>query len=417
MILILTHSNFRLLWIAFTLTGLAWIMFMMVQGWLTLSLTGSPLWVGTITGIGGVGWMSSSIVGGVLADRYSRRKLVLTSNLILAGATAAIAPSILSESILLWQIATLSLIAGATSGMRMPAFMSMTLDVVGRERLLSANGAIYLGFGVGGMIAPLIAGTIASHWHIGIVYVCISTVSLVAPLILFKLPQQRDMPEFDSDLIRLPDHEDLWKAAKFAVGYARKAPIVRSLILLSFVSEVFGWSHNSMLPVIAKDVLGTKLSGLGYLQSAAMAGSILSTSVISNLKDIRHKERLMLVTAILFPMFLIIFSGTRTFPMALVTLAAAYAMGSAFDATLWTVLHSTIPNSLRGRISSFVAFTWGVNGLSGFHTGALANRFGAPWAIVIGAVTMITYTLRILPLATDISKASKRCGKHKPPIQ
>ena len=360
--------------------------------------------------------MFSSIVGGVLADRYSRRKLILTSNLILAGATAAIAPSILSESILLWQIATLALITGATSGMRMPAFMSMTLDVVGRERLLSANGAIYLGFGVGGLIAPLIAGTIASHWHIGIVYVCISTITLVAPLALFKLPQQPDIPEFDSDIINLPDHEDLWNAAKFAIGYARKAPIVRGLILLSFVSEVFGWSHNSMLPVIAKDVLGTTLSGLGYLQSAAMAGSILSTSVISNLKDIRHKERLMLLTAVLFPMFLIIFSGSRTLPMALITLAAAYAMGTALDATLWTILHSTVPSNLRGRISSFVAFTWGVNGLSGFHTGALANLFGAPSAIIIGAVTMITYTIRILPLASDISKAADGCGKPKTPI-
>lgn len=390
---------------------------MMVQGWLTLSLTGSPLWVGTVTGIGGIGWMFSSIVGGVLADRYSRRKLILATNLILSGATAAIATSILSESILLWQIATLALVAGAASGMRMPALMSMILDVVGRERLLSANGAIYLGFGVGGIIAPLVAGTIASYWHIGIVYVCISAISLVAPLILFKLPRQPDIAEAGSDLVTLSDHEGLWDAAKVAIGYARKAPIVRSLILISLVSELFGWSHNSMLPVMAKDVLGTNVSGLGYLQSAAMSGSILSTSVISSLKDIKHKGRLMLVTAILFPLFLIIFSGARTLPMALVTLAAAYAMGTAFDVTLWTLLHGAIPNNLRGRISSFVAFTWGANGLSGFHTGALANRFGAPWAIIIGAVTMIAYTLRILPLASSMPEPDRGSGRPETPAQ
>ena len=177
--------------------------------------------------------------------------------------------------------------------------------------------------------------------------------------------------------------------------------------MLALIAELFGWSHNSMLPVMVRDVLGTGVSGLGYLQSASMAGFVLSTAVISNLNDIRQKGWLVVGGAMLFAVFLTAFAGARTLPLAVVALAAAYAMGAAFDSTLSTVLQGVVPDGMRGRIVSFQAFTWGVNGLAGFHTGALASRFGAPWATVIGAVVLLLYVLRIVPMAPRIASVAQ----------
>ena len=382
-------------------------MFMMVHGWLTLSITGSALWVGSVAGTGGLGFMGFSIVGGVLADRYSRRDLILVTNLVFAASTAVMAALILSENVSVWQLATVAVVVGSASGIRMPAFMSMIVDVVGRERLLAANAANYVGMGIGGIIAPLVAGAIASRWDMGWAYAGISAGGLIGAVVLLGLPRRTGSAGAGSEPIGPAGRERTWDALKAAASYARKTPTVRTLILLALVAESFGWSHNSMLPVIAREVLNTGVTGMGYLQSASMAGFVLSTAVISNVKDIEQKGWLVVGGAMLFSVFLTVFAGARVLPLALVALAAAYAMGAAFDSTLSTVLQGIVPDGMRGRIVSFQAFTWGVNGLAGFHTGALASRFGAPWAIVIGAVVLLLYTIRIVPMAPSIASAAQ----------
>ena len=142
--LLLENSRFRRLWLGGAFNELGIIMFFMAQGWLTLTVTGSPFWVGAVAGMSGLGLMSFSVVGGVLVDRIDRRRLIVTGALIQVAMASGVAALALTGHIQLWELLAIGFIDGLIVAVKAPANMAMTLDLVGRDRLLSAIGARFL---------------------------------------------------------------------------------------------------------------------------------------------------------------------------------------------------------------------------------------------------------------------------------
>ena len=199
-------------------------------------------------------------------------------------------------------------------------------------------------------------------------------------------------------------HDPPWRSFKRGAAYVFGTPNVRTLILMGLVGESFGWAHISMLPVVARDVLDAGVSGLGYLQSASFAGLLFSTVAISSRRDIRRKGRLLIGGAAGFGLLLVAFAASTHLPLSLALLAAAYASGAVYEVSLTTIIQTVVPDEMRGRVVSFQAFTWGVNGTSGFHMGAMAGLLGAPAAIAVGAGVMLANLLRLAPGASRLEE-------------
>ncbi len=106
-------------------------------------------------------------------------------------------------------------------------------------------------------------------------------------------------------------------------------------------------------------------------------------------------EKLLVVGASGFGLFLILFAASPWFLLSMVLLAVAYGMVIAYEATLTTLLQTIVPDEMRGRVLSFQTLTWGVTGFSGFHTGAIAVAVGAPLAIGIGGGVVMLNALRL----------------------
>ena len=191
-----------------------------------------------------------------------------------------------------------------------------------------------------------------------------------------------------------------WQDLKQGVRYVVTTPPVRALILIVLVTEGIGWAHESMLPVMARDVLDVDASGLGYLLATAAAGATIATVIVSNLGDVRDKGRLMLASLGGFGLFLMLFAASTWFPLSMILLALSYAAVMAYEATLSTLLQTSVPDQMRGRVLSFQAFTWGISMVSGFHMGAIANAVGAPVAIAIAGGLVMPNALRLLPTAS-----------------
>ena len=172
-------------------------------------------------------------------------------------------------------------------------------------------------------------------------------------------------------------------------------PAVRTLILMELVGEVFGWAHVWMLPVMARDVLDVGASGLGYLMSASFAGMLVTTLIISSIGEFRDKGRAAVIGYGGFGLFLVLFAASRNFPLSLALIAAAYAVVAVYEATLFTLVQTIVPDEMRGRVISFQITTWGLTGVSAFHTGAIASRAGAPLAIAIGGTVVVLNALRL----------------------
>lgn len=397
--LIFTDPRFRLVWLAGVAANVSGFTFWVVQGWLTLTVTDSPFWLGTAVGIGGLGMVLFSIPGGVLADSADRRKVAGFSMLASGVVVAILAAPTFAHSERLWQILAASFLLGATGALSAPAFTALTLDVVGRRKLLSANAANFAALGLGGAAMPVAAAFIVDSWGAEWALTVAAVSFALGAGFLLTLP--------DLDPVATPAEtrgESRWKALRRGTTYVFTTAHVRALILMGLVGEMFGWAHIWMLPAMARDVLGSGVNGFGYLASAGFGGLLVATVAISSLGDVRHKGRLLVGGGIGFGFFIILFATSRSFPLSVVLLATAYGLGTVYELSLGTLVQTVVPDHMRGRVISFQALTWGANGLSGFHTGAIAERLGAPWAVAIGAIVMLAYVLGLAPHASRLEE-------------
>ena len=392
MLLILRNPRFRLLWGSGAVGGFAATMFLMAHGWLVLKLTDSPFWVGAAAGMGGLGLMLFSTLGGVVADRTSRRNLVVGGGLAQAGLALGVAALIFLDRVEPWQVLAVALLVGVVDALRLPAFMALTADVVGRGMLLKANAAHFAALGAAGILSPLVAGTLVSLWGIEWVYVTMGGAYLVGSAVLLAMPDPSRVPKDEAVTREAP-----WRSMKEGVAYVFSTPAVRGLILMELVAEVFGWAHIWMLPVMARDVLEVGASGLGYLMSASFAGLLVTTLIISSVGESKNKGRAAVIGYAGFGLFLVLFAASRHFPLSLVLIALAYGLEAVYEATLHTLVQTIVPDQMRGRVISFQTTSWGLTGVSGFHTGAIASRLGAPVAIAIGGGVVVLNALRLWP--------------------
>ena len=386
MLLILRNAQFRILWISSLFNDLGMIMYMMVQGWLALAVTDSPFWVGATAGANGLGLMSFSIFGGVLVDRLDRRKLIMFSRFIQGVFALVLASLIFTDNIQIWHILTMGFIEGMVVAVKIPARMAITLDVVGKPNLMSATAAVFAGMTIMGIVAPLLGGFIVSTFDIAWAYVLIGISYFAATLVILNM---RSTPRLQTRT------NSPWYDMKQGVRYVFTTPRVRGLILMTLITEAFGWSHESMLPVIARDELGVGAAGLGYLIAAGSAGATITNLVLANIGDVKQKGRVLVFGFGGFGAFLILFSASQWLLLSMILLAMAYASVVAYEVFINTILQTIVPNEMRGRVLSFQTFTWGLTGFSGFHVGAIATVLGAPLAIGVGGGVVVLNALRV----------------------
>lgn len=366
-------------------------MYFTVHGFLALTVTDSPVWVGVSSGVGGLALVSFSLVAGVLADRYDRRKLVIGAlcvHIVLASIVAAL---IFADRIELWHILVASFLDGVVTAIKVPSRMALTLDVAGRERLLSATAANLAAMTGVGIFVPILGGQIGERFDIAWAYVIMAGAFAIAVGFMIALGT---VSKEETEVKESP-----FQAAKSGVRYVFTTPRVRLLVLMALTSEMFGWAHETMLPVMARDVLHIGLAGQGYLLSAGSIGALLATLVISARKDVENKGRMLLGGYFGFGFFLVLFALSPLLgllPLTLLLLGFAYASVITYEAALSTLIQTTVPDHMRGRVLAFQIMTWGVTGSSGFHMGAISAALGAPVAIAAGGVVLMLNTARMI---------------------
>jgi len=151
-----------------------------------------------------------------------------------------------------------------------------------------------------------------------------------------------------------------------------------------------------MLPVMVRDVLHVGPAGVGYMFSAASFGVLLSTLVISSRKEIKNKGLLLVVGYIGFGVFLILFAMSPWLLLSLVLMGLVGLSGAAAETSMDTLLQTTVPDAMRGRVLSFRVFSIGASLFSGFYTGGVAFFLGAPLAIAIGGGVLVLHGIRLM---------------------
>ena len=387
MILLVRNSKFRLLWVAGLFSDVAITLYILAHGWLALQVTDSAFWVGATAGMAGLGMMLCAGFAGVMADRLDRRALFIVAQTVQAAMFAGVVVLLFTDRIELWHILATALADGILMAVKLPARMTLVLDVAGRENLLKANAANFVAMTTAGITVPLLAGPIVDTFGIGWVYVVmVGALVLSGVFMVFLRGFGTSGRERDTSPLA-----DLKEGVRFTLG----TPHIRILILMMLSSEVFGWSHETMMPVMAGKVLDVGPTGLGYMFSAGSAGALISSLTLSALGEGRNAGRLLVFGYIGFGAFLMLFAASPWLPLSLVLLMGAYGSGVLYEATLLTVLQQAVPHDMRGRVLSIQSFTWGMTGFSGFYTGSIATLLSAPVAIAIGGSVLALNGLRV----------------------
>ena len=379
--LLINNARFRLFWVACIFSDVSLIAYWTIHGWLALEVSDSVFWVGATAGVGGVSLFLFAPIGGVLIDRFGKRDLVRGVATIRGLLSVSLAALIFTDSIQLWHVIGYSFLSGMTASVRVPGIKTLVMDFAGRENLLAGSALRMGSMTIVGVAIPLAIGPVADTVGIGWAYVVIASGDAVFIGLLSVLriprPEQSDAP-----VARRSPIQDFVAGARYSLGH----PIVRVVLGVILVSEVFGWSVEPMLPVIARDTLGLGASGLGMLFAAASAGAAVAAFVISTLGDVRNKGWMMAGGMVAFGAFLLAFSLSRFFPVSLALFALTGAATAVYEAAADTIIQAGVDSRMRGRVISFQTMMWGISGASGFYTGAMATLFGAPLAVGIGGV-------------------------------
>lgn len=393
----LGHRNFRLFWSGQLVSLVGTWMQMIARGWLVLELTHSPFWLGMVGFANSVPVLLFSLWAGVIADRVSKRHLVMWTQGISMVMSFLLAALTLSGVVELWHVLAVSVVLGTAFSFDAPSRQSFTVDMVGKRDLMNAvalNSAIFNGARV---IGPAI-GAVALAWQgPGLAFLLNG---------LSYLPVLYSLMKIDVPYVKKKEDEmGALKRIMEGLSYVRHNPTIGTLMLLITVVSIFAFPYAILMPIFADTVLHVGKEGYGTLMAVTGIGSLvgaLSLTVQSG-RTIVNRGRIILIGMVGLPICLAIFALSTNYLLSLLVLLGVGWTMISINATTNTVVQTNVPDELRGRVNGVFAFLFiGMAPLGNLQAGLLADRFGAPTAIFIGALICGAVALVILVWKRDL---------------
>jgi len=374
----LAHRNFRLFFIGQGISLVGTWMQNVGEGWLILTLTNSPFYVGLTAALSSLGVLLFSLYAGVIADRADKRRFIIFMQLAFMLEALTVAILVWTHVVAVWQVLLLATILGIASGFDIPMRQSFIVEMVGKDDLMNAialNSSLFNGARV---IGPAIAGFLIGAVGIAWCYFLnsVSYIAVIAGLLMMQLPPRPPRPQTAS----------AWTGFREVLSYLRGDRRLRVLMMLTAILSVFGFPYISMMPVFARDVLHRGATGYGALTSSIGIGAVIGAlGVALTSGRIRRRGRLMLIGGTAFGVLLILFAASRALALAMALLALAGCAMIVNNSITNTMLQTTAPDHLRGRIMGFYSFVFvGMAPFGAFLFGLVAEHVGVPATLAAG---------------------------------
>jgi MFS family permease len=373
----LRHRDFRLLWLGqvVSLTG-TWMQFV-AQSWLVLRLTDSAFHLGLVGFLSYLPVLLFGLVAGVTADRVARREaLIWTQSAAMLLALVLFALTWL-EQIEFWQVAVLAFLSGTSAAFDIPIRQSLLQELVGRDDLPNAIALNSLAFNGARVVGPSIAGLVLAGFGEAPVFL-VNSLSFSAVLVGLALMRPTRAAPTDS--------RPSWsEQIRQGLDYVRRTPEARSILTLVVVASLFGLPYSILLPVFARDLLEVGARGLGFMTGSTGLGAVAGALYLAGRTGLGRTGRTAAVAMTVLGAGLIAFSRSGHFALSV---ALLFVIGGAMLvqlATSNTMLQLMAPDRLRGRIVSFFLLAFvGMTPLGSLAAGAIAERFGARVAVLLG---------------------------------
>jgi len=400
----LGHRNYALYWVGQTVSQCGTWIELTATTWLLYELTGSPL----LLGLGGLfralPIFAFAIVGGAVADRFERRRLLLLTQSSSVVTSVLLGALVVTGQIAFWHIYVFNLLNATIAAFDGPARQAMFPTLVPRGQLQNAITLNAVLFRTSTLVGPAIAGLLIARVGIASPFFvdAVSYFAIIGALLAMRIPP-----------ILARTRGSLLGEALGGLRYVRTNAIVPLVLGMEGALSIFG--HNqALITIFARDVLGTDAEGLGLLLSSIGAGALVGMFMLIAVGDIRRKGIFMIVAGLLYAAAMIAFAWSRSFALSLAILAL---LGFA-DAT-WGTMRSAIvqlaaDDAYRGRVMSLLIMVGrGLTQGSQLQTGVATALVGPASAATFGAIVVGAIVAAVAaraPRLRDFSAAARHPG-------
>jgi len=363
------------MWIGACTSSIGTWMQIVAQGWLIYRLSHSAFYLALDQFLAGIPIFLFSLIGGVVADRKERRKILLMSQYAQMACAAILTVLVATGTVQVWHILCLSFTAGLAQAFGGPAYQALIPTLVERDDMPNAIALNSIQFNMAVTIGPALAGQalakLGETWCFGL-----NALSFLAPIITLLMISDRFIPGKIT--------ESIFGSLKQGIVFVRKQGSMEALIVLAFCMTTLSMPMRTYIPVFVKDIFGKGPETYGNLLSLMGLGSICGSLTVAGLGNIRNKGRVALVTLIFLGAAISGFSLSKALPFSYLMLLFVGASMMIVFATVTSLVQLITTNEMRGRVMSVYncAFRGGMP-MGNLLTGWLVPMFTAP--LVLGA--------------------------------
>jgi MFS family permease len=373
----LRHRDFRLFWIGQLISQVGTWMQSVAQAWLVLELTHSPLQLGLVSALQFIPVLVLSPVGGVLSDRFAKRRVLLISQTAMQLQAFVLAALVWSGRIQYWHVALLALIYGLGRAIDIPARQSYITDLVGRPDLPNAvalNSVIMNGARI---VGPAVAGLLIAAFGVALAFF-LNGVSFVAVLVALMAIRTEGRPDGAGRL-------GIREGVLGALSYAAATPPVAFILGLMVVVSLVVLNFNVIVPLVARNVLNQDAHGFGLLMSALGAGAVTGAFGVALFRRGEPPLGFLVVSGATLCAGLVALALVAHFALAAAVLALLGCCQILFTTGCNTTLQLIAPNHLRGRVMGLYTVTFaGMTPFGSLLIGFVAEHQGVRAACAAG---------------------------------
>jgi MFS family permease len=388
----LRHYNFRLLWIGTFISMAGSMMRQAAILWhvsLLVPASQKAIALGAVGLVRVVPIVVCSLVAGVVADAFDRRRLLLVTNsfmLVVSTTLALVTLTGLHRVSIVYGLAALSAAGGTFDN---PARNSFFPTLVPREHLPNAISLNSILFQAASVVGPMVAGVVIAVSGVGAVYV-VDAASFA--VLIGSLLAMRDVPARETSGRAAVTLRAAWEGIAFVFG----RPLIRSSMLLDFFATFFA-SATALLPLYAQDILKVGAHGYGFLAAASASGAVVASFLmVGAIERIRQRGRVLITAAASYGLVTIGFGLSRLFWLSFLCLFLAGAADMVSTVLRNVIRQLATPDSMRGRMTSVnMIFFMGGPQLGELEAGVVAQAWGPVFSVASGGLGCVLAVLWI----------------------
>ena len=382
------YRDFRLQWIGACTSSIGTWMQIVAQGWLIYRLSHSPWLLALDQFLGSIPIFLFSLVGGVIADRIDRRKVLIGSQYVQMTCASTLTVLVATGVVHPWMILTLSFFTGLAQAFGGPAYQALIPMLVSKEDMPNAIALNSIQFNLAVMIGPALGGQALAHlgetWCFGL-----NALSFVAPIIALTLLQARFQPQKTG--------ESILASMKEGIRFVRKQGAMEALMVLAFCMTALGMPMRTFFPVFAKDIFHRGPEAYSMFFTVMGMGSIVGSLALAALGNMKRKGQVALIFLLCLGGSIAGFSLSRSLAASYCLLFVAGTSMIAVFTSVATLVQLNAANEVRARVMSVYNFAFrGGMPMGNLLAGKLVPIFSAPSVLAANGMMLMVVALYFL---------------------